>query len=1477
MRDVKFQVSTLFGKKHKQKQPRESTTMANAFLNLSDLNGSNGFAINGVDIYDLSGNSVSSAGDINGDGIDDLIIGARFADPNGQYSAGESYVVFGSSSGFGASINLSSLDGSNGFVINGIDRYDLSGTSVSGALDINGDGIDDLIIGASNAGPNGQNGAGESYVVFGSSSGFGASFNLSSLDGSNGFVINGIDAFDQSGYSVSGALDINGDGIDDLIIGATGGYVYPNGFRPGKSYVVFGSSSGFGASINLASLNGSNGFVINGIDAFDQSGRSVSSALDINGDGIDDLIVGASNAGPNGQNGSGESYVVFGSSSGFGASFNLSSLDGSNGFVINGIDAFDQSGRSVSGAGDINGDGIDDLIIGASSADPNGQNSGGESYVVFGSSSGFGASFNLSSLDGSNGFVINGIDRYDNSSTSVSSAGDINGDGIDDLIVGAPYADPNGQESAGESYVVFGRSSGFGAGFNLSSLDGSEGFVINGIDVFDSSGRSVSSAGDINGDGFDDLVIGASNADPNGQGGAGSSYVVFGFASPTPTNKPPVAVNDTATTDEDTAVKISVLANDSNFLTLTAIDGRAVVVGTAIRLSSGALVTLNADGSLTYDPNASFDFVAVGKSGTDSFTYTTNNGSLTNAATVKLTINGVNDAPKLISVFNLSSLNGSNGFVINGIDRYDFSGTSVSSAGDINGDGFDDLIVGASNASPNAQNYSGSSYVVFGSSIGFNASFNLSSLDGSNGFVINGIDRYDSSGYSVSSAGDINGDGIDDLIIGASNAGPNGQNASGSSYVVFGSSISFNASFNLSSLDGSNGFVINGIDRYDSSARSVSSAGDINGDGFDDLIIGAPFASTNSQNSSGESYVVFGSSSGFGASINLSSLDGSNGFVINGIDRYDRSGTSVTSAGDINGDGFDDLIIGAPGNSYNQPGAEESYVVFGSSSGFGASFDLASLNGSNGFVINGIDRFDSLGTSVSSAGDINGDDIDDLIIGAPYAGPNGQNGSGESYVVFGSSSGFGASINLDSLDGSNGFVINGIDSGDSSGRSVSSAGDINGDDIDDLIVGARFADPNGQNDAGESYVVFGSSSGFGASINLDSLDGSNGFVINGIDRYDNSGGSVSSAGDINGDGFDDLIVGATGADPNGQNGAGESYVLFGFATTATTNEDTAVNILANNILRRYTDAEGDTLTISDFTNPSNGTLTLNDNGTQDNPSDDFFTYTPNANFNGTDSFNFTVSDGNGGTITSAFNLNVNPVNDAPVAANDSLTTAFNTPVNIRANALVANDTDIDSSRLRITKVSGFNNGIAVLSNNGTADNLTDDFIVFNPTDGFSGNAKFKYTISDGSLTSTATVAIAIGAKITGTNQNDTLFGTPGDDTIFGRNGNDTITGDAGNDILTGGRGNDILTGGQGNDTLTGGGGKDQFVFASKQGSDIITDFRKGTDLIGLSGGLTFGQLSFSGSNILVSSTDEILATLTGINTITLTSSNFTLV
>ena len=178
-------------------------------IQMSDDDG--GFVLNGVGEYDFSGRSVSGAGDVNGDGLADIIIGARDADPNNMGNSGTSYVVFGKSDGGIVELGeIADAEANNnaGFVINGATAGDNSGFSVSGAGDVNGDGLDDLIIGARNADPNGMSNGGVSYVVFGKSDG--GIVELSMIDNDDGFVINGAGGRDYSGASVSGALKERG-------------------------------------------------------------------------------------------------------------------------------------------------------------------------------------------------------------------------------------------------------------------------------------------------------------------------------------------------------------------------------------------------------------------------------------------------------------------------------------------------------------------------------------------------------------------------------------------------------------------------------------------------------------------------------------------------------------------------------------------------------------------------------------------------------------------------------------------------------------------------------------------------------------------------------------------------------------------------------------------------------------------------------------------------------------------------------------------------------------------------------------------------------------------------------------------------------------------------------------------------------------------------------------------------------------------
>lgn len=467
--------------------------------------------------------------------------------------------------------------------------------------------------------------------------------------------------------------------------------------------------------------------------------------------------------------------------------------------------------------------------------------------------------FDLNTLNGINGFTVSGLPNY-HLGDSVGTAGDINGDGLSDLVFGSTEAN----SYAGASYVIFGNRGGFASSFDLTNLNGVNGFTVLGVVAGGGLGISGSTAGDLNGDGISDLVLGAIGANSN----AGASYVIFG-----------------------------------------------------------------------------------------------NRGGFG-------------------SIFNLTNLNGTNGFTISGLAGVGYLGYSVSTAGDINGDGLSDLVLGAIGIGVNST--AGASYVIFGSRGGFSRSFNLTNLNGTNGFMVPGIASGDRLGRSVSTAGDINGDGISDLILGAYTASSN----AGASYVIFGSRSRFTPSFNLTNLNGNNGFTVPGVVAGGFLGQSVSTAGDINGDGIGDLVLGS------SAGNSGASYVIFGNRGGFGSIFNLTNLNGSNGFTVPGLTAGDYLGKSVSTAGDMNGDGISDLVLGAYQANFT---VGASYVIFGTRAGFGSIFNLANLNGSNGFKVPGIASPGGLGSSVSTASDLNGDGMSDIVLGAPYV----NSYAGASYVIFG--------------------------------------------------------------------------------------------------------------------------------------------------------------------------------------------------------------------------------------------------------------------------------------------------------------------------------------------------------------------------------------------------------------------------------------------------------------------------------------------
>lgn len=463
---------------------------------------------------------------------------------------------------------------------------------------------------------------------------------------------------------------------------------------------------------------GRGGFLVDGFATDARIADDVSIAGDVNGDGFADLIVSESGAGPNGTQ-SGQAYLVFGKADV--GRVDLADIeDGASGFAINGVQRFDGAGASVRDAGDVNGDGLADLFVGAPSRD-NGRLDVGRAYVVFGKTGD--ETVELADIEaGEGGFSIVGLAQQQKIGGRLASGGDINGDGLADLIV----SDPDAHGGTGVAYVVFGKADG--SSVRLADIeDGDGGFVIRGINAGDAAGMSIDTAGDVNGDGREDVVLTAP--------GRGSSYVVFGKA-----NRQAVDLADVTRGEGGFVIRPGL------------VDGEIGQVAGAGDVNGDGLadVVLGVEDAAPNGRASGSSFVVFGKQGTES-----------------------------VALSQIAK--GEGGFAIHGAERGDRAGLSLSSAGDTNADGLDDLVIGADPASAD-----GAAYVVYGQSGG--EAIELADVGaGVGGFVIRGNGADDSAGTVVSGGADINGDGLADVVVGAPG---DSAGADSRSYVVFGQFVS---------------------------------------------------------------------------------------------------------------------------------------------------------------------------------------------------------------------------------------------------------------------------------------------------------------------------------------------------------------------------------------------------------------------------------------------------------------------------------------------------------------------------------------------------------------------------------------------------------------------------------------------------------------------------------------------------------------
>ena len=686
---------------------------------------------------------------------------------------------------------------------------------------------------------------------------------------------------------------------------------------------------------------------------------------------------------------------------------------------------------------------------------------------------------------------------------------------------------------------------------------------------------------------------------------------------------------------------------------------------------------------------------------------------------------------------------------IDGATANDVSGESVSGAGDVNGDGFEDVIVGAGTGDV--------AHVVFGRA--GPGTVDLATIGGGDGFLIFGANQ---AGRVVAGIGDMNGDGRSEVAITA----PGDTRA----FVIFGKTDS--NSVDLTNL-GAGGFAIENVD------GGMAPAGDVNNDGAADVLAGNTGLSFSGRNSSGGAHVIFGKSSS--TAVDAAALGGA-GYTIGGAATNHFAGSQVAGGRDVNGDGTPDHLVAAEGTNFGGNGAGSVYVAFGKPGG--GDVDLNSA--ASGFRIDGENDSDGLGRSVALAGDMNGDGLSEVVAGSSFADPGGDGSAGTAFVVFGKASTTG--VDLQTTPGY-GFRINGVDPGDQAARSLAAGRDVNGDGTPDVVVGALFTDNNARTDSGSVYAVFGKATT--TTVELAAL-GAGGFRADGA--HDDQGGATASslgraAGltDFNGDGRADVIGGAEFENAAGREDSGATYVVYGFGSPALAYPSDTLQLTVGTAMAPLAPSQVARTGIPGFTvDPALPAGLALDPGTG------------------------TIS----GTPTGGHPSTVHTVTMTDLAGSAAA------PLTIAVAVPAAQPPPPPAG-----------GGTTLLP--GRCANV------------------FRGTAGADALRGTA-----LGDRLIGLGGNDLLTGLAGDDCLDGGAGRDRLSGGTGRDSLAGGGGADGLNGGGGNDSLSGGAGADKL--AGGAGRDRVLG-GGGNDNI--SGGAAKDAIDAGAGNDVINSRDRVVETV----------------
>ena len=603
------------------------------------------------------------------------------------------------------------------------------------------------------------------------------------------------------GEELCGIGDVNNDGFDDWAIGLPSAAEYDSGKRFGKVYIYLGNS-------NLLDEKMPDLILVGNADR-ERFGYNIARAGDVNNDGYDDIMVSSlCESFPPYQRGK---VIIY---------YGGKSMDIEPDVTLLNIMDYGIFGISISGDGDFNNDGCDDVIIGA------------EDHVMI-----YYGGNNMSSIPD-----LEFTCQIENSSFgfSVANAGDVNGDGYSDIIIGER------RFSEGYAYLYFGSS----------NMDSIPDLALTGNINDYEFGEVVADAGDLNNDGFDDVMVSSKIMGYDGDK-LGKAYIFYG----------------SSVMDSEADIIVESNSNDSRYGNILCPIGDYNNDG-----FDDALLGSSVNVDILFGKPSIEDVITV-----QMFRFTHGFSSISGIGDVNgdnftdfilgksYDDSGGDASGRVFLYYGGNELNKKYDVILTGAPANDYFGSSLSHAGDINNDGYDDIIIGCPFDDPSYEN-AGSVHIYYGK----NNIVNKPDL------ILSGEQDHQHFGNSVSCAGDFNNDGYDDLIIGSSEKS------------------CVNLYLGGNELKTSDSFIFQGEKSYDNFGHSVSYAGDVNNDGFDDIIIGANISyATGTQ--AGRAFIFLG-----GATIDTSA-----DLIFSGENDFDYFGSQVSTAGDFNGDGFDDIVISA--------------------------------------------------------------------------------------------------------------------------------------------------------------------------------------------------------------------------------------------------------------------------------------------------------------------------------------------------------------------------------------------------------------------------------------------------------------------------------------------------------------------------------------------------------------------------------------